>query len=173
MSSPLLGDPASMSALGASLRRTAVLLAADGERLAAGLDRAAPGWRGPRSVELRRRTGVTAAQTRAIASALDDAGRSLQTAATDLAAAIAHLRELEGAAAAMGLEVREGAVTKGWGITGVADADALQDEDRQRTRLQERVHQAVTTLGRRRARLTDDLTRAAELLAQASVELRG
>lgn len=173
MSSPLLGDPASMSALGASLRRTAVLLAADGERLTTNLDDATPGWTGPRGTALRRRTGTVATQTRSVASTLDDVGRSLQAAATDLAVAVGHLRELEDAARALGLEVREGTVTKGWGITGVADPTALHDEDRQRERLQERVHQAVTTLGRRRARLAEDLTRAAELLAQSSAELRG
>lgn len=172
MSTPLLGDPASMSALGASLRRTAVLLAADGEQLTATLDDAAPGWSGPRSVALRRRTGTVATQTRSLASTLDDVGRSLQAAATDLAAAIGRLRELEDAARAVGLEVREGTVTRGWGITGVADPAALHDEDRHREQLQERVHQAVTTLGRRRARLVDDLTRAAELLAASSAELR-
>lgn len=172
MSTPLLGDPASMSALGATLRRTAVRLFADGEGLTADLEDASPGWRGPRAIELRRRTATAAEQTGAIAAALDDIGRALQAAATDLASAIAHLRELEDAATAVGLEVREGAVTRGWGITGIADAVVLHDEDRQRERLQERVHQAVTTLGRRRARLTGDLTHASELLTRASAHLR-
>ncbi|MDN5727078.1 MAG: 50S ribosomal protein L10, partial [Propionibacteriales bacterium] len=56
-----------------------------------------------------------------LAAPLSQAARALgalQTAATDLAAAISHLRELEDAATALGLEVREGAVTAGWGITG-------------------------------------------------------
>lgn len=172
MTTPLLGDPASMSALGASLRRTAVHLTADGEALAGAVAEAAPGWRGPRSVQLRRRSSAAAEQTTAVASTLDEVGRSLQSAAADLSAAIARLRELEDAAAAMGLEVREGAVTKGWGITGVADAAALRDEDDRRHRLQERVHQTVTALGRHRARLTKDLARAQDLLAHASDELR-
>lgn len=173
MSTTLLGDPASMSALGAALRRHAVQLAADGERLSSGLDAASPGWRGPRATGTRRRASTVAAQTRTIAASLDEVGRALQEAATDLAATIAHLRELEDAASALGLEVREGAVTKGWGITGVADAAAVHDEDRCRQRLQERVHQAVTTLGRRRAHLGEELARAADLLAQSSAELRG
>ncbi len=172
MSSPLLGDPASMSALGASLRRTALTLLADGERVTAALEDAAAGWRGPRSVQMRRRAGTVATQTRSVATTLDDVGRSLQSAATDLAEAVSHLRELEDAASALGLEVREGTVTRGWGITGVADAATLHDEERQRERLQERVHQAVTTLGRRRARLAEDLARAADLLAQSSADLR-
>lgn len=172
MSTPLLGDPASMSALGASLRRAAVLLSADGERLTAAVDDASPGWRGPRALELRRRATTTAEQAREVAVALDGAGRALQVASTDLAAAIAHLRELEETASARGLEVRDGTVSKGWGITGVADPGALHDEDLERVRLQERVHQAVTTLGRRRARLSSELTRASSLLARASDELR-
>lgn len=172
MSSPLLGDPASMSALGATLRRTALALAADGERLTSGLEAAAPGWTGPRSVHLRRRAGTVATQTRSVAATLDQVGRSLQTAATELAEAVGHLRELEDAATALGLEVREGMVTRGWGITGVADAAAVHDEDRQRERLQERVHLAVTTLGRRRARLADELSRASDLLARSSADLR-
>lgn len=173
MTTPLLGDPASMSALGASLRRAAAHLGGDGEDLSSALAQASPGWRGPRSVQLRRRTSTAAEQTTAVASALDEVGRSLQAAATDLSTAIARLRELEDAAAALGLEVREGAVTKGWGITGLADAATLRDEDERRERLQERVHQTVTTLGRHRARLATDLARARELLARACDELRG
>lgn len=172
MTTPLLGDPASMSALGASLRRTAVRLAVDGERLDTALADASTSWSGPRAVRQRRRAGTAAEQAAAIAAALDDVGRSLQTAATELAAAVAHLRELEDEAAALGLDVQEGTVTKGWGITGVADAAVVHEEDRRRERLQERVHQAVTTLGRHRARLGSDLTRASGLLRQASAELR-
>ena len=172
MTTPLLGDPSSLSALGASLRRTAVLLTAQGQELTTRLEEADPGWRGPRALALRRRTSTAADQTLAIAAALDETGRSLQTAASDLADAIGHLRQLEDVAAALGLEVREGAVTKGWGSTGVADPGAVDEEDRQRQRLQERVHQTVTTLGRRRARLADDLGRASTLLREASAELR-
>lgn len=172
MSTALLGDPASMSALGAALRRHAVQLAADGEGLAAALDDATPGWSGRRATEIRRRAGTASVQTRSIAGSLDEVGRALQAAATDLADAIGHLRELEDAATALGLEVREGAVTQRWGITGVAEAATVEDEDRRRRRLQERVHQAVTTLGRRRARLGDELVRASRLLAESSAALR-
>lgn len=173
MTTPLLGDPASMSALGASLRRTAVRLGADGQALTTALADASPGWSGPRSVQVRRRAATVAEQTTAVADALDEVGRSLQSTATHLSAAIARLRELEDAAAAMGLEVREGAVTKGWGITGIADAVALRDEDERRARLQERIHQTVTVLGRHRARLASDLTRARDLMTRAGNDLRG
>lgn len=173
MTGPLLGDPGSMSALAASLRLTAVQLAADGERLAAALAEASPGWRGPRSVLLRRRLESTAAQARAMAAALDGAGRSLQAAATDLAASIAHLRALEEEARAAGLEVRDGTVSRGWGITGVADAGSAREAEVRRERLQERLHQAVTTLGRQRAVLARDLTHAEDLLSRSAGVLRG
>lgn len=173
MTSPLLGDPSSMSALASTLRRTAVQLAADGEDLATALADASPGWRGPRSVLLRQRLESAATQASAIASALDEAGRSLQTAATELASSIAHLRELEEAAREAGLEVRAGTVSRGWGITGVADPGSVQEAERRRERLQERLHQAATTLGRRRAALARDLTHATDLLSRSAGLLRG
>ncbi len=172
MTTPLLGDPASVSALAGALRRTAVQLAADGERLTGALDDVAPGWSGSRSVQVRRRADVTAVQAVRMAAALDEAGRALQTAATDLAASIAHLRALEEAADAAGLEMRDGTVTKGWGITGVADAGAVHDENHARERLQERVHSAVTTLGRQRSRSAADCAHATQLLREAATALR-
>lgn len=172
MTNALLGDPASMSALGASMRRTAVRLAADAERMADVGGRAAPGWSGPRAAGLRRRVDTVTGHTDGVAAALDDVGRALQLAATDLATAIAQLRELETSANALGLQVRDGSVTRSWGITGVADAGTVRDGDEQRQRLQERVHQTVTTLGRQRARLAKDLDRASGLLARAAAELR-
>lgn len=172
MITPLLGDPGSMSALGASLRRTAVRLSADSEDLERAADDATPGWSGPRATGLRQRVSTTAEETKAVAAALDDAGKALQAAATDLSTAIARLRELEDAAAAAGLELREGGVTKGWGITGVADAATVRDEDRERERLQERVHQAVSALGQKRSRLATELDRASTLLRASSAHLR-
>lgn len=172
MTNALLGDPASMSALGASLRRTAVRLAEDAERLADASAQASPGWSGPRAAGLRRRVDTVTTHTDGVAAALDDVGRALQLAATDLATAIAQLRELEASASGLGLQVRDGSVTRGWGITGVADAGAVRAGDEQRQRLQVRVHQTVTTLGRQRARLAKDLDKASVLLTRAAAELR-
>lgn len=173
MTTPLLGDPASLSALAGSLRRTAAQLAADADDLDSALADAARGCSSPRSMSLRRSVEAAASQTGRIAAALDEVGGSLQTAATDLAAAIAHLRELEEAARTAGLEVRDGSVTGGWGIAGLADAGAALDGDRLRERLQERIHGAVTTLGRQRARSTADCVRARRLLQEASATPRG
>ena len=181
MTTPLLGDPASLSALAGALRRTAAQLAADAADLTAAL--AKPGWDapvsgspsapGPLSRPARRGIEAVAAQGERIAAALDDAGGSLQSAATDLAAAIAPLRELERAALAAGLAVRDGSVTGGWGITGPADPGSGQSGAQPRERLQERLHGAVTTLGRQRARSAADCVRAAHLLQEAAAALRG
>lgn len=173
MSHPLLGDPASLSALAATLRSRSVLLQADAERLRSTLTDAAPGWRGPTAIGHRRRAESLADATATTATAMDACGRALQSAATDLAAAVARLRALEDEAAAAGLEVRDGTVERGWGITGVADARSAGDAERLRASLQERVHQTVTTLGRQRTRLTSECARASELLRSASETLRG
>lgn len=172
MTSALLGDPASISALGASLRRIAVRLTADTAGVESAATDAGEGWRGPRAVHLRRRVDTATEQSRVVASVLDATGRTLQTAATDLSEAISRLREIEDAAAALGLEVREGSVTRGWGITGVADPATERGEHEQRERLQERLHQTVTALGQQRGRLARELARAEEVLHGAGTELR-
>ena len=172
MTTPLLGDPASISALAATLRRTAVRVAADRERVGAARDDAAAGWSGVRSTHVRHRIDLAVSQAAVIAAALDEVGHGLHTAATELAATIADLRTLEDEAAAAGLEVRDGTVTKGWGITGVADSDAVEDSARLREHLQERLHTAVTALGRHRARSSAECVRAARLLNDAAAKLR-
>lgn len=173
MSHPLLGDPASMSALAATLRHTALQLRADGERLELSLEDASPGWSGPTAVVSRRRAAALVCAVGTIARALDDCGGSLQLAATGLADSIARLRALEEEAAAAGLAVRDGSVERSWGITGVADPSAAVDGDRLITGLQERVHQTVTSLGRHRTRLTADCESASRLLAETGAVLRG
>lgn len=172
MNHPLLGDPASMSALGATLRRTALQLLTDGERVDLALEDASPGWSGPTAVRTRRRVALLGSSTREVAAALDDCGRSLQDAATDLAASLARLRELEEEARAAGLEVRDGSVERAWGITGVADAGSEVDGDRLREGLQARVQQSVATLGRQRAGLVTACDRATGLLRRTAALLR-
>lgn len=173
MSHPLLGDPASLSALAATLRRTAVVLRADGEGLDHAREDATPGWTGPASVATRRRVATLGAAATTTATALDDCGRGLQLAATELSASIARLRALEEEATAAGLQVRDGTVGRSWGITGVADPSHETDGDLLRERLQERVHQTVTTMGRHRTRLAADCERARALLADAVTAMRG
>ncbi|MGO4243628.1 WXG100 family type VII secretion target, partial [Janibacter sp. RAF20_2_2] len=78
MNHPLLGDPASVSALGATLRRTALELTAHADRVRATLDDASPGWTGPRAVATRQRVDRVAASAAASAATLDECARSLQ-----------------------------------------------------------------------------------------------
>lgn len=171
--SVLLGDPASISALAATLRRTAVTLAADGERLHARLDDAATGWSGPRAVRTRARIDAVADAAGDTATTLDEAGRCLQAASAELAATIAELRRLEDEAAGSGLELRDGTVHPGWGISGVADPGSVRDGRRRREDLQAQVHAAASRLGRQRSRLTRDCERASTLLRRATASLRG
>lgn len=172
MSHPLLGDPGSLSALASSLRSRAVQLHADAEALRAALADAAPGWRGPSALERRRRAERLAEATATTAEAMDACGRTLHSTATELAEAIARLRALEEEARAAGLDVRDGTVERSWGITGVADAHSVDEAERVRASLQERVHHVVTTLGRHRTLLTAECARASELLRRTSAGLR-
>ncbi|MGE9781474.1 hypothetical protein [Janibacter sp. G368] len=172
MSHPLLGDPGSLSALAASLRSRAVVLHADAEALRLALAEASPGWRGPSALERRQRAEQLAEATSATAGAMDACGRSLHSTATELAEAIARLRAIEEEAQAAGLAVRDGSVERGWGIAGVADARSVEQSERLRESLQERIHQVVSVLGRHRALLAAECARASELLRSTSTALR-
>lgn len=172
MSHRLLGDPASLSALAAALRRTALQLRADAERMAPALEDSTPGWTGPVATSTRRRTAAALDSLESVAGALDACARSLQRAATDLASCAADLRMIQEQAAAAGFEVKEGRLQRTWGITGIADGSAEQDGDRVREGLQDRLHQLVTALGRQRSRLATDCRDATLLLTEASSALR-
>lgn len=172
MNHPLLGDPASISALAAALRRTSLTLRADTQHLDAALADAAPGWAGPGAARVRSRVHDLVSATEAVAAALDGCSHALQVAAADLATSLAELRRIEEEAAGAGLAVRDGTVERSWGITGLADAGTESDGDRLRRRLQERVHRTVTTMGRHRTRLVSECERSSRLLAGAAAALR-
>lgn len=172
MSHPLLGDPAALSALAATLRRTALQLSSDAETLREALEDCSPGWTGPAATSTRRRTAAVLATLEPVAAALDGCGRHLQQASTDLAAATADLRALEESAIAAGFEVRDGRLHQAWGITGVADRVAEADGDRRRDELQERLRQLLATMGRHRAALAAHCDEATRLLGRASSALR-
>ncbi len=169
----LWGDPASASALAAVLRRTAARLADEGRAVQDDLGRAAPGWTGPRAIRTRRRVEWVATESAAVARALDEAGHRLQLLATELAALTARLHRLEEAARAEGWEVCDGAVRAAWGITGVADAGAAQEDAQRREELQQQVHTALTRLGRLRSTLAHDCEVASTRLRESTAALRG
>ncbi|KRE37702.1 hypothetical protein ASG73_08625 [Janibacter sp. Soil728] len=168
----MIGDAASLSALAATLRRAALQLRADAERLEAALEDASPGWTGPTATSTRRRTAAVGASLETVAASLDACAGSLQRAATDLSGCTADLRAIEEQAVAAGFEVRDGRLVRTWGITGVADHGAEVDGDRVREALQERLHLLVSALGRLRARLAADCEQATALLGETSAALR-
>lgn len=126
------GDAASLSACGRTVRSVSERLAghATGVRSASGA--LGEGWTGRTSAATRHRAADLAASTDATAAQLDRVGRVLQDHATDLADLVARGRILEERARTAGLEVRDGRVEIGWGVTGAADVEA----DRARTAAQ-------------------------------------
>lgn len=170
--SPALGDPTSLSALAATLRRSSLALRADGERIRQALDDASPGWSGPTGTRTRRRIDLVTTSLEDVARALDDSAHALQTSATRLAEVIAGIRSVEEEAERYGLVVRDGTVERAWGITGVADPSGHVDAERARESLQESLLRLVTALGRHRSRLAADVELATHRLADTSALLR-
>lgn len=170
--SVLWGDPASVSALAAALRRAAARLAGDGLSVRERLREDAPERSGPRLAQTRQDVDAVMAGSARVAEVLDSTGRRLQSGATDLAATITTLRRLEEEAATLGLEVRDGTVRERWGIIGVADPAAARADEENRHRVQERLHIGLADLGRRRAALARDCATASQTLQECTAALR-
>ena len=157
------GDPASLSACAAVARSVAEQLGgrATGVRTASGL--LGEGWTGRTSAATRRRAADLAAATDACAAQLDTLGRVLQDHATDLADLVARARAVEERARAAGLDVRDGRVEVGWGVSGTADAQHDRREARGargaagRARPRARPAPAPSRLGPRGAARLDDV----------------
>lgn len=118
------GDPASVSACAGTVRSVSQRLADHATGVRSASAALGEGWTGRASAVTRRRGADLAAATELTAAQLDRVGRVLQDHATDLADLVARARAIEERARAAGLEVREGRVEIGWGVTGPADADA-------------------------------------------------
>lgn len=170
--SVLWGDPASVSALAATLRRVASRLEGGGRSVQERLRDDAPEWTGVPAGEIRHDVDAVLTESARVAEVLDSIGRRLQSGATDLAATIAGLRRLEDDAAALGLQVRDGTVRERWGIIGVADPAAARADDENRRHVQERLHIGLADLGRRRAALARDCATASRTLQECTVALR-
>lgn len=162
----LVGDPASASALAATMRRSSGRLRREADRVESALAAVGDGWVGPTAREHRRRATGVAEVLSATARLLDESSAALQRAATDLADHLADLAALEEEAARHGLEVRDGMVARGWGIVGVVpeSSDGLAGPDEVRARLDERLHGIASALGRSRARLVRECTGAGRTL---------
>jgi hypothetical protein len=166
------GDPASLSACGATATRSAARLAADAERVRAAYRVLGDGWPGRASVTARRAGAAVADAAGAVATELGAGGAALQELATDLADLAARARQVGDRASALGLEVREGRVELPWGLTGEASASAAAAREAERRALQEELDVVRTLARRRRDRLLAVLGVSTGRLAAVSERLR-
>ena len=167
------GDPASLSACAGTARSVAERLGGDatGVRTASAL--LGEGWTGRTSAVTRRRAAELASATDATATELDRVGRVLQDHATDLADLVARGRVLTERAGAAGLEVRDGTVELGWGVTGPADAEADRARTATQVALQAELDLVLAQHRRRRDWVLGVLRDSTTGLSDVSHRLRG
>ena len=167
------GDPASLSACAAVARSVAEQLGgrATGVRTASGL--LGEGWTGRTSAATRRRAADLAVATEACAAQLDTLGRVLQDHATDLADLVARARAVEEKARAAGLDVRDGRVEVGWGVSGTADAQHDLAKQEAREVLQAELDLVLAQHRRRRDWVLGVLHDSTSALSALSHRLRG
>lgn len=168
MSTPLIGDPASMSAGASAAHRVASLLE---EAVLATTGDGAP---------LPARVDACRSILAGVIAALRQIEPALQEGAVDLAAAMERIRMIESRATDMGLRLRDGTVEPSWGIVDDGDTDEVSapggptdgggcaERDEVRQRLETQVHAVASTLGQSRARLVRDC-RAAEQRVDAAL----
>jgi hypothetical protein len=177
--STVVGDPASCSRLGGTLRQLATRLRTSGRAVHEAFDghdgfgtgdhalaRAVP-------VRDRRRIDRLDAATAAAAREVDRVGSALQAHAADLAEAVADSRRIVLRAEQAGLRVSPtGEVATAWGVSGVADeeADAQQREVLDRT--QRELDGVAGLVAQRRHRLAVALRESQDVLATHAEALR-
>jgi hypothetical protein len=166
------GDPASCSHVGGSLRHLAARLRTATTRAQDAQTDLGEEWSGRVARTVGRRTAVVVETATAAAAELDRTGALLQDHATDLAEALQSVRAVEERAQGLGLSVIDGRVEPRWGVTGVADEDALAAREQRRAELQAELDHVVLQLSRRRARLASALEAAQSTLADHSAVLR-
>lgn len=166
------GDPASLSACAGTARSVAQRLGAHSTRVRTASDGLGEGWTGRTSTATRRRAALLAESAGAAAAQLDRLGRVLQDHATDLADLVARARTLEEQARASGLDVRDGRVEIGWGVTGTADAGADRAREETRTALQAELDLVLAQHRRRRDFVLGELRSSRTTLADFSHGLR-
>jgi hypothetical protein len=166
------GDPASLSACAGTARSVAERLADHATGLRTASEALGEGWTGRTSAATRRRTADLASATDATAGQLDRVGRVLQDHATDLADLVARARVLEERARVAGLEVREGRVEIGWGVTGAADAEADRSRAASQASLQAELDLVLAQHQRRRDWVLGVLRDSTSGLADVSHRLR-
>ena len=167
------GDPASLSACAGTARSVAERLADHATDVRTASGALGEGWTGRTSAATRRRTTDLAAATDAAAGELDRVGRVLQDHATDLADLVARARVLAERARTAGLEMRDGRVELGWGVTGAADAEADRSRVATRAALQAELDLVLAQHQRRRDWVLGVLRDSPSALAHVSHGLRG
>lgn len=145
---PVLGDPASVAALAATLRRTAEDLQDALERLAA----QPPGSRRHASRLRRLHTDLGA-----VAASLERTGGRLAEHAIDLADARGLAHRLRDRAQGLGLRVDGPVVSRPRGVHGVADEAAETERDAALSRLQQVLDAVLIDLEARRRALREDV----------------
>ena len=166
------GDPASLSACALTARAVARSLAGHGTGVRTAYDAIAEGWAGRASAEARRHGAGLADATTTAAEELERVGGILQDQATDLADLVARARTIEERATGAGLEVRDGRVEQGWGVTGSADADVDRLRDEVRSHLQADLDLVLAQHRRRRDWVLSVLRESTTTLAGVSHRLR-
>lgn len=173
--STVSGDPASCSHLGGSLRRLAADLRGAGRRCHDVFDSAfgdPSSHHGPVLRAARRRADVLDAATAAAARELDTVGTALQSHASELAEALAAVRDLSSRAERAGLQVRGPAVVPTWGVSGVADSAAWSAQQAAQATLQSELDRLLALLASRRQRLGSTLRASTEALARHAAAVR-
>lgn len=172
MSRPVPGDPASLSACGATTSRAGARLAEDAERARTAYRQLADGWPGRTSVATRRAGDALAQAATEVATELVRGGAALQECATELAELAARARQTAERAAALGLRVRGGRVELAWGLTGEASAAGAAEREADRQRLQAELDAVATLARRRRDRLLTTLAGSTGTLVGVSDRVR-
>lgn len=144
------GDAASLSACARTAREVAFLLAEESVSLRRAVDAVGEGWTGRSSASTRRTGDALAEGAGALAHELDHVGQVLQDHATDLADLVARERAVRERATAHGLEVRDGRVVLGWGVSGSADLTATREQEAARALLQSDLDLVLAQHTRRR-----------------------
>ena len=167
------GDPASLSACAGTVRAVAERLAEQAAGVRTASERLGERWTGRTSASTRRRVSDLADATGSTAAQLTQVGRVLQDHSTDLADLLARARVVEERAREAGLEVRDGRVELGWGVTGPADASADRERVATQVALQAELVLVLAQHVRRRDWVLGVLRDSTASLADVSHGLRG
>jgi hypothetical protein len=172
MSGAVRGDPASCSQVGGALRQLSSRLRVTGRQAHNSFDLPDGPRPSPAVLSARRRFDLVDAAVATSATELDRIGAALQRHASDLAEAVAAVRELAERAEAAGLRLDQATLTPAWGVTGLADAPTSATQERRQAELQAELDSIARLLAQRRHRLDDALLDSGVALSTHAAALR-